>query len=34
MAKKANLFNRVCDLTSMSTEHRGYFWSLIDVSEV
>lgn len=34
MAKKAKRFNSVCDLTSMSTEHKEYFWSLIDVSEV
>lgn len=34
MAKKAKRFNGVCNLAEMDPEHRDYFWSLIDVSEV
>lgn len=34
MAKKAKRFNGVCNLVSMDTRHKDYFFSLIDVSEV
>lgn len=34
MAKKAKRFNGVCNLVEMDPQHRDYFYSLIDVSEV
>ena len=34
MAKKAKRFNGVCNLVEMDSQHRDYFYSLIDVSEV
>ena len=34
MAKKAKRFNGVCNLVEMNPQHRDYFYSLIDVSEV
>lgn len=34
MAKKAKRFKGICNLVEMSPQHRDYFYSLIDVSEV